>query len=199
MWAMMIFFVLFILSHIQAKKNEDFHPKAEYLITLTWDDKRNVDLDLWLRGPWGPNPVYYNGREGSQVALDRDSRGFLTNKKVLDDGTEINSGNREIIAIRAILPGDYEVGVSYYGGADNENHNYPEGTPVAEAKIMAEVRVEKVNPTMTTEWVKSQEFTFVKEIQTFVKFHIDKDGKVTILDKPTEPFLPNGLTGNVNR
>ncbi len=99
------------------------------MITLFWDDNRNIDLDLWLLSPTSDKPIYYNNRETENIGLDRDSRGFITNRKELGDGKTAVSANREIIAIRAIMPGDYIVGVTYYDGTNLEsNYHYGNNT-----------------------------------------------------------------------
>ncbi len=200
-WAMMLVFSMVLMLHVQSKKNDDYHPKAEFLVTLTWDDARDVDLDLWLRPPDNPDkPVFYQNRETQNISLDRDSRGYITNRKQLEEGKVAVSANREIIAIRAIMPGDYIVGVSYYDGVDLVDHiHYPTGTPVDAAKIQARIQVDKVNPSVTSVFDKTVNFTFVKEVQAICAFHIADDGKITMLDKPTDPFLPEGLTGSTER
>ena len=195
MWAMMLVTVLFIISHVQAKKNEDFHPKAEYLITLTWEDTANIDLDLWLKPPNG-QPVFYQNRETKNISLDRDSRGYITNQSVLETGQVINSGNREIIAIRAILPGDYVAAITYYAGEGKDNLQFPIGKEVPGAKIKATIRIEKVNPTVTTVWLGDVDMTFVKQIKTVVSFHINDDGSVKVLPLPEERFLEQGGYGD---
>jgi len=184
--SLMLLSLIISIVHNQAKKNEDYHPKAEYLITLTWDDKRNVDLDLWLRGPvaMGEKPVMYQNKEAKNVALDRDSRGYLTNRTELGNGVYADSGNREIISIRAIIPGDYVVQVSYYDGKDKDNNGYPELKVVPEAMILAKVQVDKVNPTVTSVVTKEVAFTFSKEIQTVLAFRIEENGDVKAIPVP---------------
>ena len=46
----MIIIILMMALIVVNKKTleKDYHPKGEYMISLTWDDNRNVDLDLWL-------------------------------------------------------------------------------------------------------------------------------------------------------
>lgn len=193
MWAMMVVSALVLFIHVQAKKNEDYHPKAEYLITLTWDDTANIDLDLWLRNPQGSKPVFYQNREDKNIALDRDSRGYISNQSVLESGQLVNTGNREIISIRAIIPGDYVVAVTYYSGINKENnYQFHMGVEDPAAKIKAKVQVDKVNPTVTPVWSGEQDMTFVKQVKTFVAFHINEDGSVKILPLPESPFLSEG-------
>jgi hypothetical protein len=187
MWAMMCVSLLIISVHTESKGKLDAHPKAEYLVTLTWDDNRNVDLDLWAQDPY-QHVIYYLNRESKNVSLDRDSRGYTTNRITLPDGRTIQSENREVVSIRAILPGDYLIAVSYYNGAD-DNHTYTFSPPDPRAAIDFKVRLEKVNPTLTPLFDETFHFTQVKEAVNIVAFHVDDDGKVTILPLPAENLV----------
>jgi hypothetical protein len=186
MWAMMCVSML-IIQNVQSKGKLDDHPKAEFMVTLDWDNKRNVDLDLWLQDQNG-HVIYYLAREANNVALDRDSRGFSTNKVKLEDGREITSDNEEIVTIRAIMPGDYLAAVSYYAGAD-ENSTYSFSPVDPRAPIDAKVKLDKVNPKMTMLFNGTIHFTYVKEAQNVVAFHVDEDGKVTILPLPEDNLI----------
>ena len=185
---MLIVAVLVIVT-VNSKGQLDYHPKAEYLVTLDWPDDRNVDLDLWLRNPFG-DTIFYLNREASNVSLDRDSRGFTTNQQTLEGGAVITSDNREIIAVRAIIPGDYLVAVSYYAGTDAKTGvGYSFLPPDPLAPIDLRVRVEKVNPRMTTVFDQKFHFNQVKEAMNIVAFHVDPGGKVTILPLPAENLV----------
>src|ERR1700683_2334705 len=115
-WSMVLVTVMIVFFNIQQKADKDYHPKAEIMIVLDWDDQRNVDLDLWLK-PENRTYVSYNNKEIENVSLDRDSRGKTSNSSQVN-GQEVRSSNEEIITIRAIIPGIYQVGVAYY--ADGE-------------------------------------------------------------------------------
>ena len=160
------------------------------MVTLTWDDNRDVDLDLWLQDPNG-KIVYYGVREAVNISLDRDSRGFDTNRTRREDGTFVYSANREIIAIRAIIPGDYLVAVSYYDGmnttAEGSRHHFQGEEP--EAAIDALVQVDKVNPVVTQVVGEKIHLTRIKEAKNVVAFHVDVDGEVTMLPLPPENLI----------
>lgn len=189
MWAMMDIALLIISTHIQTAKTDGIKPKAEFLVTLTWDDARNVDLDLWMRDPQG-HVIYYNAREDTNISLDRDSRGFATNQTTLPDGSVVYSGNREVITVRAVIPGDYLVAVSYYAGYDaKDNHEYSFTAPDPGAAIDCDVQVEKVNPTLTQVAGAKIHFDKVKESHNAMAFHVDADGSVKILPLPPEDLV----------
>lgn len=181
---MLLTSLLLIVTHINATtKQEGIKPKAEYLVTLTWDDARNVDLDLWLKDPQG-NVIYYRSREDTNISLDRDSRGFITNRTTLSDGTIVDSGNREIDTIRAVIPGDYLVAVGYY-----ENMQYSD-----DPAIDCLVEVTKLNPTLTLVASAKLHFTKVKEAQNAVAFHVNADGSVQMLPLPPENLIEKHTT-----
>src|SRR4029079_17718080 len=113
----MLIVAVLVIVIVNSQGQLDHHPTDAYLVPLDWADDRNVDLDLWLRNPFG-DTIFYLNREASNVSLDRDSRGFTTNQQTLAGGAVITSDNREIIAVRAIIPGDYLAAASYYAGTD---------------------------------------------------------------------------------
>jgi len=46
---LMMLMLLIPLTNPPATRKKADAPKAEFLVTLSWDDKRDVDLDLWLK------------------------------------------------------------------------------------------------------------------------------------------------------
>lgn len=184
--------ILVLTMNVKSKNNLDAHPHAEYMVTLEWDSNRNVDLDLWIQDPYD-HVIYYNNREASGISLDRDSRGALTNWVKLPNGNVVKSDNREVVAIRSVVPGDYVVGVSYYEGGEvaegkdgkaYQSDPYPWRQVDPRAAIDFKVRVEKVNPHLTTVTEETFHFTRVKESKNVAAFHINDDGSVTPLPTP---------------
>lgn len=183
-FSLLISMLLVSVAAIANKTTPAEKPKAEYLVNLRWDDKRDVDLDLWMRVPDG-SVIYYNNRETPNVSLDRDSRGYVSNRTRLPDGSSVYSSNHEVIAVRAVIPGDYLVAVSYYTG-DAEG-------------IDATVDVEKVNPTLKEVAAKHIHFDKVKQAMDVVKFRIEKaDGEVTLLPLPAEDLVREHTRTNPN-
>lgn len=183
-----LLFCLLAVSQIAAKKSDgDTHPPAEYQFTLTWANDRNVDLDLWVRDP-DNDVIFYGSREAKNISLDRDSRGQITNRTYLKDGTAVDSPNREVISVRAIIPGDYLIAVSYYDGSDAATgHAYGKDDPAA--AIDAEVIVEKVNPKLATKAGAKVHLTQIKEAVNALAIHIAADGDVTVLPIPADNLV----------
>jgi uncharacterized protein YfaP (DUF2135 family) len=179
--------MLMLAVNPKTKGSGDVHPKAEFLVTLTWDDKRDVDLDLWLKDPDG-DFIMFKNKEAPNINLDRDSRGFTSNLSHLPDGTSVLSSNQEIISIRAIIPGEYIVAVNYYSG----------DTPPA---IDAKVQVQKVNPVVTEIANNDMHFTRVHESQNAICFRIDNDGSAAAHPctgpNMIDEFIGNNVPGGI--
>ncbi len=176
-----------------AKSQKDFHPKAEYLITLTWDDNRDVDLDLWLETA-DNYIVYYQNKEVVNISLDRDSLGKASNFLINKNGDAVNSGNQEIIAIRAIMPGDYTAAVSYYGGHDSGGTEYTKND--SRAAIDARIELLKVNPTVRLVAAQDIHLTHVGETHNEIAFRIESDGDVTVLPVPLKDVVRKHMHGD---
>lgn len=178
-WAMMIVCMLLISAHLVVQNSNSAPEKhvGEYLVTLTWDNNRDIDLDLWLRDP-SKHVIYYGNREAQNISLDRDSRGFLSNG-------EMHTDNREVISIRAIIPGDYLVAVGYYSGNDPD------------MAIDATLRVIKINPEYTEIITEKVHLNFIKESKNVVAFHISENGSVSLLPLPLQDLIRSTATRGV--
>ena len=56
--------------------------KAEYIITVDWDDSLEDDVDLWVRDPNG-EIVSYLQKDAGWLHLDRDDRGVVLTIQLL--------------------------------------------------------------------------------------------------------------------
>lgn len=198
MWAIALVCILLISIHKPVNNSHPslLKPDAQYIIELTWDDTRDVDLDVWLQDPMG-NIIYYGNREDTNISLDRDSRGFETNSTKLPDGQIVYSGNRELITIRAIIPGPYLIAVGYYNGKDEKTHAYyTAGDP--KIPIKYSIKVFKVNPSYQEVIGKLGTLTAIKEAQNVVAFRVNADGTITILPLPVDNLIYKKGGGEVN-
>lgn len=169
--------LLIIVPHVPTKPHSGIKPKAEYLVVLSYDDHRNVDLDLWLHHD--DCTVYYNARECKNISLDRDSRGFLSNLSLDKDGMRSLSPNQEVISIRAVLPGDYLTAVNYY-----DQHAESVSPP-----IDCKVELIKLNPTVTIIQEVKLHLDQVKQTLNAIAFHVGSNGDVTIQPVPPEDLI----------
>ena len=161
--------------------------KVEYIISLAWDDARDDDLDLWLQldhdKDAGREVLYYGNKELKNINLDRDSRGFITNKSVLEGGKVVMSENSEYITLRAIIPGDYLVATAYYDGHDPDTglqYRFKTEEGIEKQGIDYIVKIVKVNPRITEIFRQKLHFSRVKESADIVAFHIYEDGRIEL-------------------
>ena len=167
---------MLLLSVAATPKVKAEKPAAEFLINLKWDDARDVDLDLWMRDQDG-GIIYYNNRETPNISLDRDSRGFVSNKSTLSEVKVVISPNHEVIAIRAVMPGDYLVAVAYYAG---------------EGEIDADINVMKVNPNVIEVASRRIHLFRIGNTMNVIAFHVAVDGTATVVPVPPGDLISEG-------
>jgi hypothetical protein len=159
----MLFIVTILFLNPPAKQGI-IDPKAEFIITVKWDDNSPNDVDTWVEDPSG-NVIWYRNPEVGLLHLDRDDRG-MENDSILVNGTEvINPLNQEVVTIRGIVPGQYIVNVHYYQVKTDRQAN-------------VEVRAVKVNPRLEVVYYGNLVLTDKGEEKTAVRFTIDREGKV---------------------
>ena len=134
---LLVFMVLFILAILFVKppvETKKVDAKAEYLITLEWDDNSENDLDIWVRDPVN-NIVSFRNKSAWLMFLGIDDLGLTTDFVKLPDGTEKRVPlNKEIVSLRGIVPGKYTVNVMFWSDRD---HTGP---------VSAKVTLIRINP-----------------------------------------------------
>lgn len=99
--------VILILPHINPPKNQDnqdIPPPGNMMVEIFWDDKADVDVDLWVKAP-KDKVVGYSTSSGMLFDLLRDDMGHTT------DGDD---RNYEIALTRGVLSGQYIINVMLY-------------------------------------------------------------------------------------
>lgn len=159
-----LFIVALIFLHPPTEQG-NVKVKAEVIVSVTWEEMRPDDLDLWMEDPEG-NVVYFNNPASGLMHLDRDDRGNR-NDFLLVDGREIvNPLNQEVVTLRGNLPGEYVVNVHYYESTTDE--------PVA-----ATVTVSKVNPVLEVAYHGEIELAAQGKEVTAVRFTTTDVGEIT--------------------
>ena len=158
-----LFVVSFLLINDPTKK-DNVEEKAEYMIILSWDNDKGVDVDLWVEGPEGL--VGFRNTLQGFMNLDRDDLGHRNDiiKKGPNAG-EIVRINREVVNIRGFQPGEYVVNAHYY---------FTNLGKIG-SRINVDVQVIKLNP-YSQVFMGTKQFTFKGEEQTFVRFSMRPDG-----------------------
>jgi hypothetical protein len=155
--------------------------KAEYIITVDWKDSLPDDIDLWVKDPNG-EIVSYLKKDAGWLHLDRDDRGVVNDKIIIDGKEVIYPINREVVTLRGIIPGEYVVNLYLY---DHKSNN-----PV-EAKII----IEKVNPSLRLVFVGDVILKNEDSELTITKFRLDSEGNFKSIYANNEILTPYSLKG----
>lgn len=160
----MMVFIAFALINPDAKTGL-VDTKAELIITTTWPDDNDDDIDTYVQDPTG-NVVWYHSMAQGFVTLDRDDRGNYLDEVTVNGETVHIALNQETVTVRAILPGDYVVNVYHY-------------TNPTQGAVPVTVKVEKVNPKLSVIYYDTLLLTKKGDEKTVVRFHMDKDGSIS--------------------
>jgi hypothetical protein len=169
-----LFLVSVMFMNPEARKGR-VNLKAEYIISVTWADQLADDIDLWVQDPIGET-VSYLRKDAGWLHLDRDDRGEVNDTVIIDGREVVYPINQEVVTIRGIIPGEYIVNLYYYKAAQP-------------GPVEALIKVEKVNPTLQTVYVRKVQMTQQDDEQTIVRFTLDGIGKITEINE-----LPKRLT-----
>ncbi len=180
--ALLGFAMMFVIAFTLVNDPDDtgnVDAKAEVLITVRWADRHPDDVDTLVEGPGG-KVVWYHNRDSGLMHLDRDDRGLLADRIMLD-GTEVsNPINQETVTVRALQTGEYVVNLLHYQA------NYTKPLPVT-------VKVEKLNPQVSLVYYGTRNLTGTGDEQTAVRFQIDAEGNVIDTNELQKPLLTRAL------
>lgn len=186
-----LFVVAFLLINPPTKK-EDAPKKAEYLIIIEWDENANDDVDLWVRDPNGIT-VSFTSKTGGLLNLEKDDLGMSNDKWRKPDGTIVTIPiNREVITMRGIVPGRYQVSAHIYsrkvkvytrpsGMTETVRDNTP-GTIIA--------TLVKINPYGEV-YTTTRKYDTKGQVFALFNFELDQDGKVIALDEDSNNIVMN--------
>lgn len=156
-----LFVVSFLLINEPTEKDA-ISQKAEYMVIMSWDDDKDVDVDLWVESPDGL--VGFQNTLQGFMNLDRDDLGHRNDRiSTGTDESQIAYINQEVVNIRGFQPGEYVVNVHYYH------------TSLLDSEIDVKVEVYKLNP-YSEVYSGSRKFSYKGEEQTFVRFSMRPDG-----------------------
>jgi len=173
-----LFLVAVMFINPQARKGR-VDLKAEYIISVTWPDQLADDIDLWVQDPLGET-VSYLRKDAGWLHLDRDDRGEINDTIIVDGQEVVYPINQEVVTIRGIIPGEYIVNLYYYTAAQPQ-------------PVEALVKVEKVNPTLQTVFVKKVLLARQDQETTVVRFNLDKQGTLSGVSELQHTLTPYAL------
>ena len=114
-------FILALLLINPITKKSEIERKAEYIITLEWEDKSHDDIDIWIEDPVG-NILSFRNKVAGLMHLDKDDLGQINDIIYLPDGTrQVIELNREGATFRGWIKGEYVVNVHLYTKRQQED------------------------------------------------------------------------------
>ena len=162
-----LFIVSFLLINPIAKR-ADIEVKAEFLITVTWPDNLEDDVDTYVEDPAG-NLVWFRSREPGLMHLDRDDLGKRNDEVVTAAGTILFPENREIVTLRGIVPGEYVVNIHMY-------------FKVGQEPVPVTNQIDKINP-YSVVLRKTIELKSKGDEVTVARFSVKSNGDVIDVNK----------------
>ena len=90
--ALLGFAFMFFISFALIQKPQDggkIDSKAEFIISAEWEEYHPDDIDLIVEDPQG-NIVYFQRQQAGLMHLDRDDRGTLADR-IMIDGVEVEN------------------------------------------------------------------------------------------------------------
>jgi len=168
-----LFLVAIMFMNPEAKTGI-IDPKAEYILTVTWEDNNPDDIDAWVEDPEGQT-IWFRNPEAGLLHLDRDDRG-LVNDTISINGEEIqNPLNQEVVTIRGVVKGEYIVNLHYYASETKK-------------PVDVKVRLVKVNPALEVIYYGVVTLEKAGDEKTVLRFNIGRDGQISGIN-----FLPKNI------
>jgi hypothetical protein len=170
-----LFIIAFMLINPSIKK-ADIKTKAEFVITVTWDDRSRDDVDTWLLDPAG-NVLHFRQKDVGLAHLDRDDLGKINDTLTLDDGRQVvYPHNQELTTIRGFLTGEWVLNVHMYSKRDAN-------------PTLVEVRIDKLNPKVETIFYKEIMMKSRWEEVTIARFVMTNQGDIISWDDLPKKLL----------
>jgi len=196
------FVIMFLLAFLQINekivKTPQVESKAEVLVILTWSDYNNDDIDLWMRLPDGQT-VNFNTKDMGFAHLERDDRGIGGDIVDLPEGgRKFIRLNKEVLTLRAMVPGRYDVNVQFYNVNEGVMYDEPRVTPV-KAPFKGKVTLARINPSYEELDVAEVLMSAPGDEKTAFSFTINDELKIVdithnpVLFVTKTPFASDGM------
>ena len=181
---LLAFISMFILALIlinPVTKKSEVERKAEFLITLEWDNKSDDDVDLWMEDPMG-RLVSFRNKTIDVMHLDKDDLGQVNDTIRFPDGTsQVIFLNREVISLRGWIQGEYTINAHMYNKKDMDDLNHGKPTNIR-------VEMLRITPYKT---LFEEKFTLSErgEEVTVRRVTLNKDGNIIATNKREKSFV----------
>jgi hypothetical protein len=157
--------------------------KAEYLLSAEWSVDIDADVDIWLIPP-SKRPVFYGSRDVGCAKLDSDYRGFIDEWITLAEGSKVKvDAAKEIISLRCIEPGRYDLGVNLY--AFREDGMARAGT-LLQGGVKVHVEIIAVNPNVRVLYAKDVTLDRVGQTINVESFDLSRERGLSLAEPPLE-------------
>lgn len=165
-----LFMIAFILINPVAKKG-DVVKKADYMVVIEWNHDYNDDVDLWIKDPAG-NIVSFLQKSSGLMNLEKDDLGYGNDSYVKKDTKkEFIHLNREVITLRGVIPGEYQVMAHVY----HRKITVFKGTARQDLPGEIEITVIKINPYVETYFARVPYIETGQQL-SLVRFSVSEDG-----------------------
>ena len=155
-----MFFIAFAMINPVADQGK-IETDVEILITVTWPDGHEDDIDVYVEDPVG-NLVWYHEREGGLMHLDRDDRGQFKDVLLINGEEVVNPLNQETVSVRGLMDGEYIVNVVHFVATTVE-------------PVPVNVKVEKMNPKVRVVFYGEVDLSTTGQERTVVRFTLSGD------------------------
>lgn len=178
----MLLLVALLLIRPPTTTDATVKPRAEILLTMNWPDGALDDIDMWVMLPDG-RKVNFRNREVDFITLERDDLGAVNDFYTDGSGERrLTPINREVMTIRAIVPGRYVVSAHVYAAHSQITDSFDNGkTWPADPPLPYPVTLEviKLNPRFTEVAKSTVQLTERGQEAVFVAFDVDAEGNIT--------------------
>lgn len=182
---------LFILTTLLITKptkteEEGIKKNAQYIVDVTWDEKTDCDVDVWVKDPLN-RVVSFQEKSNGLMYIERDDLGKRNDYYYDNEGNLLSAvdNNKEVWTLRGKLAGEYTVNVHLYSCLMNTIQR-PLGSNV---NIDVVIELIRVNPNIIT--IKTVKLTLEKvwDEKTAFNFTLDDSGNVTSITYDTRDLV----------
>lgn len=183
---------LLIVSVAPKKVADGVKVKAEYLVTIEWDSMLDADIDLWAIGPPDPSkPCSYMNVESGALSLDRDSRGYMDDR-ILVDNHLMYMPHKETMSLRGIVPGRYTYAIFAYKVRPSDDGSKPDPRALG---IVVHVEAIRINPKVTVIFRKDYRLEYEDDAINVFAMDVLPDGNFVEAELPVEPITKRFYLG----
>lgn len=195
-----LFVIAFILINPPVKKQEA-PKKAEFLIVIEWQKESFDDVDLWVKDPNNFTVAFIN-KDAGFMNLEKDDLGKSNDCFINSMGEEkCVLINREVITIRGIQAGRFQVAAHIYNRPPTWNKTNGQMDYVEEPTRLTATLI-KINPYKEVYAVERM-YTTKGQTFTLFNFELDNEGKILLIDeydnthiitRNSSPVIPSGAS-----